>query len=146
MPKAPIKVVLDTNILISATIVKQGHPGQILQAWQRGVIEVIVSPQILDEVKDVLSKPRIRKHQWMSEQEVKCLIDSLEQAATKVKGVLVLKVIKEDPGDDKFLVAAKEGAAQYIISGDTHLLKLKSFEGVQIVNPRHFLEAVLKAN
>lgn len=134
------KVVLDTNVLASATIVKEGHSGQILQAWQRGEIELIISPQILEEVKDVLLRPRIRKQQWMTEQEVEVLLQAIEQVATHVRGSLDVNVIEKDPEDNKFLAAAKEGKAQYVISGDRHLLKVRNFEGIQIVSPKRFLE------
>jgi len=76
----------------------------------------------------------------MNAQEINDLIDELETAGIKTPAQLKLKVIEIDPADDKFLVAAIEGKADYIVSGDKHLKTLGSYQGVQIVTPVEFVK------
>jgi putative PIN family toxin of toxin-antitoxin system len=68
-----IRVVLDTNVITSATILAEGHSSQVLDLWQKGEIEVVLSPPILEEIQDVLSRHRIVKQQWMTQEEVQLL-------------------------------------------------------------------------
>lgn len=134
-----IRAVLDTNIIISATILKEGHSAQVLDLWRRGEIELAISPQILEEVAEVIQRPRITRQQWITEKEAGDLIKKLWESSILSPGRLDLKVVKEDPEDDKFLICALEAGADYIVSGDPHLKNLKEFRGIRIVTPREFL-------
>ncbi|RLF70536.1 MAG: putative toxin-antitoxin system toxin component, PIN family [Thermoplasmata archaeon] len=137
-----VRVVLDTNIIVSATILKRGHSAQILDLWREGEIEVAISPSILKEIEDVLKRPRIVKQQWLKKEEVEALIKRLGQSCVLTPGRLALRVVEEDPADDKFIVCALEAEADYIVSGDIHLRNLGEYRGIKIVPPREFLEAI----
>lgn len=135
-----MRVVLDTNVFISSVLVSKGYPAKILDAWRKDSFDLLVSPKIVAEVTDVLRRPRIRKkHDW-SDEEIDGFIEGLVASAIVVSGGLEVKVIKDDPDDDKYLACAEEGGADYIISGDRHLRKLGSYEGIKIVSPREFWE------
>jgi len=135
-----MRVVLDTNIIVSATIARNGHADQILRAWYQGEFDLVVSLSVLDEIEDVLTRPRIIRQQWMTREEVSVLILRLQTAATIVLDRLDLKVVIEDPDDDKFFSAAHEGDADYIVSGDPHLLEIKEYQGIKILAPARFLK------
>lgn len=134
-----MKVVIDTNVFVSATLVAQGPSAQIIDAWKQAErYRLIVSPAILEELREVLFYPRIRKISTWTEEEVEQLLEAVERLAVKTPGEPRLQVIRVDPDDDKFLIAAVEGGADYIVSGDPHLKDLGSYEGVEIVSPAAF--------
>jgi len=135
-----IRLVPDTNLLASATIVKEGAPYQIIRIWLRGEVEFATSPVLLRELKEVLSRPRLQKYQWMKPEELSDLLTQLRQAAIQAPGKRRVKVISEDPDDDFVLNAALEAGADYIVSSDHYLLELGSYQGVKIITPAEFLE------
>lgn len=139
MKKSMIRVVLDTNIIVSATILRKGHSAQVLDLWREEKIELAVSLPILEEMRKVLKRARIIKQQSMAQQDVKALIEGFRESGVLTSGRLDLEVVREDPEDDKFIICAVEARADYIVSGDTHLLKLKEYQGIRIVPPREFL-------
>jgi len=137
-----MRVVLDTNVLVSATLIRGGKEDRILRAWQRDAFELVLSPQILDEMGRALFYEKLRKARWMTEEEVAALVRSVAREAILVPGRVRIEASR-DPDDDKFLEAAIEGRAQYLVTGDKDLLKLKTHRGVRIVTPAAFLTILL---
>ena len=133
-----MRAVLDTNVVISATLIRGGNEDRILRAWQCGAFELVLSPQILDEMARALFYERIRKFRWMSEDEVLTLLQSLAGESVLAPGKASVKA-SPDPEDDKFLAAAVEAQADYVVSGDKDLLDLKAYKGAHIVTPAQFL-------
>lgn len=76
----------------------------------------------------------------LTEDEVNILLDSLEASGIQTKGELQLKVVDAHPADDKFIIAAVEGKASYIVSGDQHLKDIGEYQGIQIISPIEFLK------
>lgn len=139
-----IRYVADTNLLASATLVKEGAPNQILNKWLQGEIELATSPILLEELEDVLFRPRIQKYQWMKSAEVAELISHLREAAIQGPGKKEINVITEDPDDNWVLSAALETNADYIVSGDQHLRDLREYKGIKILSPAKFLKLLQK--
>ena len=138
-------VVLDTNVLISAAFGIPGSiPDKILQFLKSQKFILIISPSILEEIEDVINREAIIRRTKMSLKEREQFINNLIDIAFIVSGNLNLKVVKDDPDDDKFIVAAVEGYAQYIISGDKHLLNIKSYQGIKILSPKNFVRLLIK--
>lgn len=132
-----LKVVLDTNVYISAFNHKER---QIFQVWQCAVENkylLLVSPPIIKEIADVLRNV----FNW----EEKAIIRHLKLVA-KVGIIIVpkiiLSVIQEDPKDDRILECAVEGKANLIVSGNKHLQRLKIYEGIAIIKPVDFLRTL----
>ena len=136
-----MRVVLDTNVFVSATLLRGGNEDSILRAWRGGAFDLVLSRQILEEILRALSYPKIRKARWISDQEVTSLIESLADESLVVSGNVTVAVCR-DPGDDKFLAAALEGEARYVVSGDKDLLALKTYRNIQIITPARFLAIV----
>lgn len=134
-----IRVVLDTNLLVSALGNPRGAPAKILEAWRLGNIAVVSSAAILDEVRRVMEYPRIRKYLRLRPEGIEVLLDELREFCLIVPGDLEVSVIEEDHSDDKFLACALEGEVEFIISGDKHLKSLREYRGVQILSPNAFL-------
>jgi uncharacterized protein len=128
------KLVLDSNVLISA-LVFGGKPGEILELAVKGLIEVAVSDDILEEVGGVLGG---KKFQYPAK-AVRALINELEDLADLVDPVDKIDAVPQDPEDNRVLECAVESGANVIISGDSHLLALQSFGRIKILNPGEFL-------
>ena len=135
-----LRVILDTNIIASATISQKGNPAKILASWKQKRFELIVTEKIMQEVWRVLFYGRVKEISFLSRQEVGDLLLELQNSAIFIPTTLALKVIEKDPTDDKYIVAAVEGQADYIVSGDQHLLELGSYENTKIITPKEFME------
>lgn len=135
-----LRIVLDANILASATISSKGNPAKILASWRQKKFELIATEKIMQEAWRVLFYERVRKISYLSKQEVNDLLLELQNGAILIPTTLDLKIIKKDPTDDKYIMAAIEGKADYIVSGDQHLLELKKYENIKIITPREFVE------
>ncbi len=131
-----MKVVLDTNIFISG-IHWEGSPYKVLQAWAHNKFELISSPEIIEELINTLlnfKKP-------LPPEDILWWKDLILQKATIVIPTKKLDIIKNDPDDNKFLEAAKQSQANYLISRDKkHILILKKFEKTLILSPEEFLK------
>jgi hypothetical protein len=137
------RLVLDTNVFVSAILNPLGKPALILKLALRGVIELVISREIIEEINKVLHYPKLLKllkKTKVSVEEVEAFINNIDTIAEITKGELVLEVIKDDPTDNIILACAVEGRADFIISEDSHLLGLESFEEIEIVAPATFLE------
>lgn len=132
-------VVLDTNVVISALISPRGAPAQIYRAWREGRFAYVSSPPLLDELARALGYPRVRKYLAWTDEERGEFVEALAYTAKLVVPSIQLKVIDEDPDDDRVLEAAVAAGASHIVTGDRHLLDLESYEGVEIVSPARFL-------
>ncbi|HEX28907.1 TPA: putative toxin-antitoxin system toxin component, PIN family [Candidatus Poribacteria bacterium] len=111
-----IKAVLDANVSISGLISRRGAPGKILKAWRDGRFRLLISPQILNELRRALYYPKIRSR--VSEEEIDELIEGIFLNAEVVSGEVVLEVLKVDPADNIYLSCAVEGGADYIVTGN----------------------------
>lgn len=135
-----MRVVVDTNVLISGLISAIGPPAKIVDLWIEGVVQVAVSPPIISEYFGVFLRPRFEGIGSASARQ-----ETLERLIGLPNTVAVVPETRvawvgEDPSDDRFLECAKAARADLIVSGDEHLLALSAFEGISIVNPRRFME------
>jgi putative PIN family toxin of toxin-antitoxin system len=132
-----IRIVLDTNVLVSA-IVFGGNPRRVIESILEGSVHLTLSREILDELEGVLC----RKKFGISSQVVRKISDELESICDIVMPKHRITVMRSDPYDNMVLECAAEAKTGYIVSGDTHLPDLREFEGIKIVNPARFLEIV----
>ncbi|MBI3781211.1 MAG: putative toxin-antitoxin system toxin component, PIN family [candidate division NC10 bacterium] len=139
-----LKAVLDTNVIVSGIISKGGIPFQLLEAWRDREWDLLISPRILQEIQRVLGFPKIARVYALTRQDITGLIWLFSHRATLVPEHLTIPRTARDPEDDHLLACAKEGKADYIVSGDQDLLTLTSYEGTPIVTPAAFA-AILKA-
>lgn len=129
-----MRVVLDTNVLVSALIRRTSVPGALLEAWRDGRLEVVVSSALLAELERVLAYPRLRRYLALTADEARSLVAELRDVALIADAVDV-EVVTRDPDDDHVLAAAVAGGAEYIVSGDRDLLELGDYHGIEIVTP-----------
>ena len=130
-----MKIVLDTNVFISGVFFK-GPPYQILKAWRKGRIRLLISDEIFVEYQ--------RVGELLSNDYPKVDLGAfLELLAINTELVMPKKLqnpVCEDPDDDKFLACAIAGKSKIIISGDKHLLKVSGYKGIKVLKPRKFVD------
>ena len=136
----PPKVVLDTNVIVSAVGWK-GNARKVLELCIDGELLLLECRDMLREIDDVLGR---QKFKFISLAEKKEFLRSLAGISKMVNPKEKPKVIKGDPEDDKFLWCALAGKADFIISGDRHLLALKEYRGIKILSPKDFVNIVAR--
>ena len=130
------RVVIDTNVLISALINSGKSRKLVLKLLEEHT--VILSSQILAELADVISRDKFS----VTSSQVDRFISILVKKATIVSVHSIPKVILEDPDDDVVISTAFMGKAEYIVSGDKHLLKIAYYKKTQIVSVNHFIQII----
>ena len=135
-------VVIDTNVIVSSLLSPGGPPAKVIKRWEADRFGVVISPPLLSELERVLKYQRVRKYYKKPQETVTTLLKRLGAVATVVDPHFTLDVIREDPVDNRVLECAIAGGASYIITGNAHLLKLKEYQGVVILNPVEFLALV----
>ena len=136
-----LRVVIDANVFVSALIRPEGPPGRVLERLLKEREFVLVaSAAILDEIRRSLGYSRVRRYVDASDDEIEAWVTSLGVVADIVAGEVELKVVMADPDDDIYVAAALEGRADYIVTGDRHLLDLVEVQGVRLIKPRAFLD------
>lgn len=133
-----MKVVLDTNVFISGVFFG-GPPFLILQAWRDEIIQLVISPEILDEYRRV-GEILAEEHPAI---DLEPILEFVIQNADVFAASPLSEPVCEDPDDDKFLACALASASQIIISGDKHLLKVTGFQDIEVLKPRDFLDRYL---
>lgn len=136
-----LKVVLDTNIFVAGYLsrTKLGYPSQILDLWRNDAFTLVVSPQILEEIVAKLLEKGV------AEDVLEELVFTIGQIALYIPGAYeTCKLNNIDPDDNKFLAAALESGADFVVSYDAKsLLPIKHFYGTQILIPELFIRQFL---
>ena len=130
-----MRVVIDTNIFVSSFF--GGNPRKIIDLWKNEKITLCLSNAIFDEYIDVLHRIGMK-----DENELEELLSLFSRGfsilfTTKTPKI---KIIKDDPDDDKFIECAVALKANAIITGDREILAIKKYMGIKILTPRQFLE------
>ena len=131
-----MRVVLDSNVLVSALV---GHslPRRLLFQLLRGHV-ILSSMQMLAELEEVLSRKKFELTRGQVEEYLKLVINGTHL----INVTVCLEVVLEDPDDDIVLATASEGDADYIVTGDKHLLRLEKHQMTKIVTVKEMLELV----
>jgi putative PIN family toxin of toxin-antitoxin system len=131
-----VRVVVDTNILVSA-LINRGKPIRlVLKLLEEHT--VILSRQMLAELADVLTRDKFAVKTSQVDRFLALLVRKSKIVTTNSR----FKIISEDPDDDIVLNTAYTGKAQYIVTGDKHLLALEEFKRIKIVKVTQILESL----
>ena len=132
-----MRLVIDTNILISALLSSTSLPAHLIVLWREGRFELLTSADQLDELRRVTRYPRISER--LAPALAGRLINELRDLAVVVKNLPIITV-SPDPNDNYLLAIAGIGSANFLVTGDKRdLLALKLYEGTKIVTVREFL-------
>ncbi|HAK88482.1 MAG TPA: putative toxin-antitoxin system toxin component, PIN family [Nitrospiraceae bacterium] len=135
-----IRAVIDTNVLVSGIISPKGTPRKILDLARKGNFKVVTSVAINHEILNVLHREYIYTKYGLNEDIIDDISSFLYEGTILTEDQYAVSKVKKDPKDDKFIACALEGEADYIVTGDEHLLRLKHYRGVQIVDTQSFLK------
>ena len=135
-----IRAVLDANVYVSAAVRPEGTPGKIIDRFLRsGAFEIVMSQAIVEEVLRALTYPKVRKY-IRPGLDPELWFEDIVVLSQLVAGQREVEGASKDPDDDKYIAAAIEGRARFVVAGDSDLLDLKEHDGVRIVSPRVFLD------
>jgi uncharacterized protein len=129
-----MRVVVDTNTLISA-LLWQGTPYKLfLTLRDNNGIELFTSPALLAELADVLARPHLNARLLKINQSPENLLAEITRAFVVIRPIPLTQPVRRDPDDDEVLACALTARANFIVSGDADLLVLKTYEGIDILN------------
>lgn len=128
------RAVLDTNIVISSAL--GGALVLVLEKWDQGKFTVIITSDILSEYFEVLNRSKFRLKQETIDKITRYIYQFSEFVVPEEQ----IHFVEADPKDDKFLEAAIAGKADFIVSGDKHLLDLKEFQSIPILSGTEFIQ------
>ena len=134
-----MQVVFDANIYVSALISAHGNPAKLLQKWKDSEIEVVVTHAIIDEVYRVTGYARLQNKYARIRENREELVADLRKIAILVEPTQTLSIVQQDETDNRYIECAVESGANYIITGDPHLLDVGEYQGIKILNPATFL-------
>ena len=136
-----LRVVIDTNVLVSSVLSKKGVPAQIVNAWRERKFKVVTGEFAINEIRITLEELHGTGKYFVPQARIDELLELLRTSAEPVSHPPDMTgAIPADPDDEKILAIAVGGEASIIISGDKHLLNLKEYQGITIFTPRQFLD------
>ncbi|MBA3276917.1 MAG: putative toxin-antitoxin system toxin component, PIN family [Chloroflexia bacterium] len=134
-----MRIVLDTNIIVSRYLTPQGRVARIVDLWEQDAFELLASEVILKEYARVLRYPRLVSIHHLTDTQLAEIDEAFREFTELVVPDAIPTVVKEDPDDDHFLACAVSGEADSLVTGDPHLLRLGSHNGIPIHSPADFL-------
>jgi putative PIN family toxin of toxin-antitoxin system len=137
-----LRAVLDANVYVSAYVRPEGPPGQIIERFLRdAAFEIVLSTEIVEEVLQALAYPKIRKA-VRAKVDPDLWFEDILVLSHFISGEYNTPGVSDDPDDDKYIAAAVEGRAAFVVSGDPDLLNVREHEGVRLLTPRQFLDVL----
>lgn len=140
-----IRVLVDTNVWISALLNPQGFPARVLNALKEGRFKLILSEPLVDELLDVLTRPRLVEKYGLAPTDVAEFAALLEEKAERVEATGELRICR-DPKDDMVIETAIQGKADYLVSRDDDVKRdlavvdhVEAY-GIRVVSVRQFIE------
>ena len=137
-----IRAVLDSSVLVSGFLTPGGTSDRLLSEVERGAFVLCLSQEILEETSRTLRKKtrRIRRYYVYPDEKIDQFAASLASLAVLVDRLPQIRVVPLDHNDDMIVATAIAAQADYLVSGDRHLLSLGAYERIRIVTPRQFID------
>ena len=134
-----MRAVVDVNVIISASLNRNGPPAKVIQAWLQGIFDIVVSPKLLEELERALKYYKLQKYIMLS--EIVELIELFRSEGSLVEDPKESpSVCSKDPDDD-YIISLALSTQSVIVSGDSHLLALS--DEIPVYSPTDFLEKLL---
>jgi putative PIN family toxin of toxin-antitoxin system len=141
-----MRVVLDTNVLVSGMLLPHDPPAQIITLWLAGDFTLLYMPAMLDELEDVLNRTWLKARLVQTSDRIPDFLEAVSVLGRLVVGYVNVDGAVLDPFDEMFLRCVLLGNAHYLVTGDKHLLDLIQFGGAEIVPPSQFLQILDERN
>lgn len=138
-----MRVIFDTNIFISMLIWRDKRLELIYESFLQKYFDVYLAPEMIQELERVLNYSKFQKYLLQANLTIDEVIEAVISYCFVIKlPRKIARIVENDPSDDMFLACAIESKADFIVSGDKHLLALKSFQGILILTPQQFLDKI----
>lgn len=134
-----LRVVVDTNVFVNALLSPQGVPSQLFHSWELHYFDLLVAEESLAELTRVLQYPKIRKRLRVPDTALAEYVQLLREKALLVIPQTRVQAVAADLSDNLYLEIALSGEADYLVTGDQHLLQLQEYQGISILTPAAFL-------
>lgn len=134
-----IRAVVDPGVLIAAVLSAAGAPAELLRYWLDGAVEIIVSEKLLAELDSVLQRPKFRSYLPAPASVAKRYVDLLRRWAETAADADAGEAFTADPKDDYLVALALPSRADFIVSGDRHLIKIE-ISRVPVLTPRRAVD------
>lgn len=144
----PIKVLIDTNVWVSAFLNPAGYPAKIVTAWLEDKIEIVISIPLLQEISDVLQRPRIQNKYKYSNEEIQKYLELIFRKAKKIEPSGHINICR-DAKDNMILETALSGQVKYLVTRDDdikrdlNLVQTMGKHGIEIITVSRFLEMLV---
>jgi len=133
----PRSIVLDSNVIISGFLFG-GHPARLLDHAMGGSVACFMSLPVLDEIREVLQRPKF----GLSPDQALTLVGQLHDLCEMVRPRKRVRVVAADPDDNAILECAMAASAEIIVTGDAHLLDLRQWHGIRILSPAEAIQVI----
>ncbi len=130
------RLTLDSNVIISGLLFG-GKPQQLLEMAMRGEVEIFISDEIVAEISRVLARPKF----GLTPEEIADAKRKIDTFTKRVQPTVKLKVVKDDPDDDKIVECAVESGSEAIITHDGDLLRMKEYQGIRMMKVHECLRS-----
>ncbi|MDE1765066.1 MAG: putative toxin-antitoxin system toxin component, PIN family [Thaumarchaeota archaeon] len=130
-----LRIVLDTNVLVSA-LIRNGKPRKLFQTGIDGKYKILISKETLDELSEVIQRPKFK----MTGEDIIRIVSALMETCENVRVASNFEVISNDPDDNIIINTAHDGNVDYIVSGDKDIQDLKNFKKIKIVSVDEMLK------
>jgi len=130
-----LKVVFDTNVIVSAALKEQSLPALLLSLGLEAKVKFFVSTELINEYQKVLLRPRLK----LNKKDCMELIERIQEKALMIHPKKTLSILKADEPDNRILECALEAKADFMITGNKKHFPFEQFKGTKIVSPREFL-------
>lgn len=137
-----LKIIVDTNVVVSAFLKPYSNPALILALIAQQEVNLCLSKNILTEYQEVFA---YQKFKHLNQDKVKIFLTQIQRDALWIEPQLTVNILKDDPEDNKFLELALVAKANFLITGNTKHFFLKSFYHTRIVTPTEFLRYYSKS-
>jgi uncharacterized protein len=135
------RAVLDSSVLVSAFLTPEGLPGALLPQARRGTFSLHLALEIVAETRQVLLRePKLKERYRYTSEDVEEFVNGLAASAQLEADLPLVTAVRSDPKDNIIVACALKANADYLVTGDRHLLSLGAYESIRIVTPRRFLE------
>lgn len=135
-----LKIVIDTNVLVSALIKPGSSPELIILMILNDQVGLYISSDIFQEYRKVMSRGKFGK--YLNSKSIKSFLTEIKRRAVEISPQVAVQVVKEDPADNKFLECALEAKADFFITGNKRHFPFKKFHETRIVTPAEFLSMI----
>lgn len=135
-----MRIVIDANVVISFLLTRGETVSSIFDAWEKEIFNVLIDVEVVTELEEVIR--RFVRKELVDPFDAEAMIRRLHQNTVRVRTKSLVEVSKDDK-DNRYLACAKDGDADYLVTGDAkHLLPLKKFGKTKIISPKEFRKII----